>query len=344
MKKILSLVFAFMLIFSCFAVTAFAEDIEIASNPVITFSEDYQKLYENGDPYSRIDASMLDASMLDLGFYSNNYYFEDEDILQEKDNYIDRSGYVRLSDSQREAVKNVDIQQNRHGNIYFVELSFNDGSALTVTFLRDTYLEEYYTIISSDDKAAEYKVDFVYPRGNVVKTEKSLLFGETVKLSEIDFETYYYGVQYVYAQNSDGSLVVLKGELISIGDKYFYVDYAESNLDESVYYYVNNEDFTKCIFHEITDEQLISDFKKAEQDYYDDDFGFLYDDEATDAVSAVFLILVFGIVPAVIFIILLIKAIRSKGVYKKLYGAVAAVSAAELTVFTIITVIIANLN
>ncbi len=338
MKKILSLVFAFMLIFSCFAVTAFAEDVY---NPVITFSEDYQKLYENGEPYSRIDASMLD-----LGFYSNlNYFIEDEQLFQEKNNsYIDRSGYVRLSDSQREAVKDVDIQQNRHGNIYYVELSFNDGSALTVTFLRDTYLEEYYTIISSDDKATEYKVDFVYPDGNVVKTKKSLLFGETVKLTEMDFETYYYDVQYVYAQNSDGSLVVLKGELISIDDKYFYVDYAESNLDESVYRYEGNGEFTKCIFHEITDEQLISDFQNAERDYYDDDFGFLYDDEATDAVSAVFLILVFGIVPAVIFVILLIKAIRSKGVYKKLYGAVAAVSAAELTVFTIITVIIVHLN
>lgn len=344
MKKILSLVFAFTLIFSCFAVTAFAEDMEIVPQPVITFSEDYQKLYENGEPFSRIDSSMLD-----LGFFSNtDFFLEDRELVQEKydypESYIDRSGFVRLSDSQKENVKDVNIRENGYRNIYYVAISFNDGSSLTVTFLRDTYLEEYYTIISSDDKATEYKVDFVYPDGNTVKAKKSLLFGETVKLTEMDFETYYYDVQYVYAQNSDGSLVVLKGELISIDDKYFYVDYAESNLAESVYYYEDNTEFTKCIFHEITDEQLISDFQKAEQAYYEDDFGFLYDNEVTDAVSAVFLIFVFGIVPAVIFVILLIKAIRGKGVYKKLYGAVAAVSAAELAVFTVITVIIANLN
>ena len=73
MKKILSLIIAFILIFSCFALTVCASDtaFNIAGDseayfdaffdkqPVITFSENFQKLYVNDEPFSRIDTSMI---------------------------------------------------------------------------------------------------------------------------------------------------------------------------------------------------------------------------------------------------------------------------------------------
>lgn len=339
MKKILSLVFAFTLIFSCFAVTAFAEDMEIVPQPVITFSEDYQKLYADNEPFSRIDASMLNLEFDNKDMYIFQYEYNTD----YESSHTVSSDFIQLSEAQKENIKDVYIEQNEQKNIYRVEFTFNDGSVLTVVFLKDTYLEEYNSIISGEGEANEYIINFVYPDGNVVTAKKSDLFGEPVDLTKSDF--YYYDVSSVNAVNSDGSLAVTKGELLIIDDMYVYVDYAESGIDASFYYDEADDDqLSKCVFHKITDEQLISDFQKAEQAYYEDDFGFLYDNEVTDAVSEVFLIFVFGIVPAIIFVILLIKAIRGKGVYKKLYGAVAAVSAAELAVFTVITVIIANLN
>lgn len=338
MKKILSIMFAFLLIFSCFVVTAFAEDIGRDNDfsafaneqATITFSEDYKKLYDNGEPFSRIDASMLITG------------FAPEIVLNEEYYYYSSMDMVKFTDEQKEDVKDVVIVKNNRQNMYDVNFYFNDGSVLSATFLKDSYLEEYNEIVSG--KANEYKIDFKYPDENIVTAQKAELFGEIDTLSRNELSNLY-DYCYVTAENSDGSIVMYSGQLFSVNETFYYVDFQEAGLDGANWY----DDIAlgylaDCPVHKITDEELLKNLQSAQQKYYDDDYEVLYDDSATDSISAVFLSFVFAVVPLVIMIIFLVKAIRGKGIYKKIYGTVTALCAAELIVFTIIAVIIANLN
>lgn len=337
MKKLLSIIFAFVLIFSCFAVTAFAEDMAIEDDfnifeekqPTITFSEDYQKLYVDGEQFSRFDASTLSA---DFGYTVLVEYEYNSDY------YTGHSAFVKLTDNQKENIADILIETNLAKNMYRIEFYFNDGSSLTVYFLKDTYFDEYNNVISGN--AEHYLIDFLYPDGNIVTTQKSALFGEAVTFSRNDLLDLY-DFYYVTAANSDGTISVSAGQLFSMNDEFYYMDYAENGFNESDFFI---SEVDECIVHKVTGEILLADLQEAEQRYYEDDYGYLYDDDATDSISAVFLIFIFAVVPAVILIISLIRTIRGKGTYKKIYGTITALCVAELIVFTIIAVIIASSN
>ena len=338
MKKILSLMFAFLFIFSCFAVTAFAEDFAIdddfnifeAKQPTITFSEDYQKLYVDGEPFSRFNASTITA---DFGYtvlveyeYNSQYY-------------TGNSAYVKLTDRQKENIADILIERNQYKNMYRIEIYFNDGSSLTVYFLQDTCFDEYNKIISGN--VNEYIVDFSYPEDNTVIAQKTDLFGETVKLNRNDladlYETYS-----VFVQSSDGSMVAYVGAVFNIGENFYYIDYKETGVDSEFLYDTPQGMLAELSVHRITDEALLEKLNSAQESYYSDDYGILYDDDATESISTVFLIFIFAVVPAVILVISLVKAIRGKGIYKKIYGTVSALCIAELIVFVIIAVIFSS--
>lgn len=340
MKKILSIMFAFLLIFSCFAVTAFAEDMAIdddfnvfeAKQPTITFSEDYQKLYVDGESFSRFDASIISA---DFGYTVLVEYEYTSDY------YTGHSAYVKLTDKQKENITDILIERNEHKNMYRIELYFNDGSNLTVYFLQDTCFDEYNKIISGN--VNEYIVDFSYPEDNTVIVQKTDLFGETVKLNRNDLAGLYETCS-VFVQSSDGSMVAYVGAVFNIGENFYYIDYKEAGVDSEFLYDAPQGMLAEISVHKITDEKLLADLQGAMDLYYSDDYGVLYDDDATNSISAVFLIFIFAVVPAVILVISLVKAIRGKGVYKKIYGTVSALCIAELIVFAIIAVIFASSN
>ncbi len=341
MKKILSIMFAFLLIFSCFAVNAFAEDMAIdddfnvfeAKQPTITFSEDYQKLYVDGESFSRFDASIISA---DFGYTVLVEYEYTSDY------YTGHSAYVKLTDKQKENITDILIERNEYKNMYRIELYFNDGSNLTVYFLEDSYFDEYNKFI--DGEIEQYEIDIGYPDGNVVFAEKSALFGETVTLTKNTLVNLWDFFS-VFAQNSDHSLVMYTGDLILIENDFYYIDYKECGAKDSLYYdELDESEIAELVIHKISDEKLLANLQGAMELYYSDDYGVLYDDDATNSISAVFLIFIFAVVPAVILVISLVKAIRGKGVYKKIYGTVSALCIAELIVFTIIAVIFASSN
>lgn len=350
MKKIISIIIAVLLISSCFAIGTFAEDVVIGESdtggwtettmeeygsvyyekqPIFTFSEDFKKMYVDDEQFSRFDISMLSS---DFGY-----------SVQVDDEYnpsLRNSAYVDLTDVQKETVSNIFIKTNSVKTMYRIELYFTDGSNLTIYFLQDTYFDDYNKVVSGEWN--EYVIDFEYPTGNTVTAQKSDLFGEAVVKNDNQLSMYdWYPVK---VQNSDKSLVAHKGFIFIDGDEYYYLDSAENKVEGYYWYETGFGDVPDFTVHKITDEALIAELAVAEQRYYDDDYGYLYNDDTTDTVSAVFLIFVFAVVPFIILVIFLVKAIRGKGIYQKIYGAVAALCVAELAVFTIIAVIISNLN
>ena len=139
----------------------------------------------------------------------------------------------------------------------------------------------------------------------------------------------------VVVASSDGNLTAYKGALITIDDDCYYVDFEEAHIES--WYDFNPYDYAELPAYEISDTELIASIQEGEDAYYSDDFGFLLDDSFTEAVSAVFLIFVFAIIPFAIFVVFLILAIRSKTVYKKMFRLIYILSAAELAVFAIVT-------
>lgn len=341
MKKLLSIIFAFVLIFSCFAVTVFAEDMAVeddfnifeAKQPTFTFSEDYQKLYVDGESFSRFDATTLSA---DFGYTVLVEYEYNSDY------YTGHSAYVKLTDKQKENIEDILIETNLAKNMYRIELHYKDGSILTVYFLKDTDFAEYNKFLNGE--VEQYEIDIGYPDGNVVFAEKSALFGEKVTLTKSELVNWWDFFS-VFAKNSDGSLVMCTGDLILIDNDFYYIDYKECGVEGSLYYdELDESEITELVVHKITDEKLYADLQSAMELYYQDDYGVLYDDDASNTISTVFLIFIFAVVPAVILVIFLVKAIRSKGVYKKIYGTVTALCVAELVVFIIVAVIFASSN
>jgi|GEM_PF-1241942 len=341
MKKILSIIFAIVLIFSCFAITAFATDIAIEENdnydyfdtayyesqPVITFSEDYKKMYVDDVPFSRFDATML----------STSFDYEVR-VENERNSSFVNSAYVDLTDAQKEDLAEIYIETNLAQNMYRVELLFTDGSSLIVHFIDEEILDDYNKVVSGD--ADHYIVDFLYPEANMVVTEKSALFGTTTTYTVEDL-TYTYDFYYVEATNKDMSISLDAGVVFVDGDSFYYIDYKENNLEHADFFYGNSyADDKEIVVHKITDEALVLDLQSALEAYYDDDYGIFYDDDTSEAISAIFIIILFAVLPTVLFVIFLIKAIRGKGIYKKLYGTVAALCMAVVIVFSILVSII----
>lgn len=344
MKKILSLIIAFILIFSCFAVAVCASDAGMwieenedsafgdayyDTQPVMTFSEDLQKFYVNDEPFSRVDTSMLTT---DFGYEVN--------IVKEKIPWLKNSAFVDLNTLSEENIKNITIQTNTAKNMYLVGIDFNDGSCLIIHFLQDSYLEDYNNVVNRN--ADKYLIDFLYPSDNIVITNQEALAGEKLTLNKKELANVY-EFSYVDKANKDLSISTRSGVVFILDKNHYYLDYKEAGIEDTAFSFCDWEltNISEEVpVHKITDEKLIADIKLALEKYYEDDFGLFYDKTASEIITAVFLIFIFAVIPAVTFVIFLIKAIRGKGIYKKLYITSATLCIAEIIVFIILAIII----
>ena len=307
MKKWISVLITTMLLLSCLGMTAFAKKASA------TISDDFQKLYLDGNSYSRFDTSMLEIE-----------YYE---TLNET---------VTLSAVQQETVKSVILDGNEYRNIISATISYKDGATLSVEFLRDDYLNTYEAIINGENN--KYIIDFEWPEGNTVTAKKTSLLGNSVTLSATQLEWCdYYKIT---VQSIDGYLTVQKGALIIINDQYYYVDFSEAGIENWEYF--APYDFSELSAYKISDASLCDEIKEAEDAYYADDMGFLFDDDFTETISTVFLIFAFAFIPLVIFVVFLFLAFRSKTVYRKLFTTICILSVTELTVFVTIAAFMAK--
>ena len=347
MKKILSLIFAFILIFSCFAVTVCAADAGswIVSNtdydydydyatyttqPVMSFSEDFQKFYVNDEPFSRVDVSMLTN---DFGYKVN--------VVNEKSPTLINSAYIDFDKLPQENIKEFTIHTNYIKNKYLVEVYYNDGSILLVHFLQDSYLEDYNNVVNG--KADQYLIDFNYPDGNIVITNHEALLGKKTTINKEKI-TYTYDYNYVDKANKDLSISARSGAIFTLEDgKHYYIDFKEAGIEDTTLTFGQwglETDSADVPIYEITDEKLIADIDLAWEQYYADDFGLFYDETASEIISAIFLTFIFAVIPAVIFVIFLIKAIRGKGLYRKLYITAAVLCILEIIIFIILAILV----
>jgi hypothetical protein len=280
-----------------------------ADNSAPTLSEDYQTIYMNGNTYQRFNASMIDT----------NYFFQ--------------GMTVELSATQQESIDNVNILANESCSLLEVEMAFKDGSLLTAYFMKEDAIDTYNKMVSAPD--ALYTVDFKYPNNNQVPGIKELYTANPVVLDELEINR---SDSYDVYINIQEDMRLLVGALLITDDHYYYVDFKEIGV--TGLYNFNPYEFSALSAYEITDTSLLEAIKTGETAYYNDDLGFFYDDNFTEAVAQLFLIIVFAVLPAIALILFLILAIRAKGIYRKLFAIICGCSGVELILFTIIAIIL----
>lgn len=302
MKKILSAVFALLLLSFCLSLPAAAE------LPAVTFSDDFSTLYLDGEAYCRFDATVLTysyASPLDSA--------------------------LALTPEQQQSVRGVELRTNEAGNILSAEVTYRDGAVLSLSYLAERDRAAYNRMVSGEGET--FTVDFLWPEGNTVETRRESLRGEPLRLGE-DILNRCWEIS-VTTASEDGSITVLQGALLTWEDEFYYVDFAEAEV-------VSREQFYPAAYAElpayrVTDPDLHARLQAAEEAYYADDLGFFYDDNLTETISAVFLVLVFAVLPLGILILCLIFATRTSGLYRRLFSVICTLSAAELAVFAILS-------
>lgn len=346
MKKLLSLIISFVLIFSCFAVTVFAEDMAIesvetptslfeedtiqdfdvfnAKMPIGTFSDRYENFYADGEQYTRINATIVEMNL--------DYYWIVEEEYKDN-NYSGTSIYIEFTNQQKQEIKTVSLKSNKDRTLVEATLTYFDDAEMTIVYLKDAYLDEYNKVVSGQTETLT--IDFMYPYSNSVEAQNNQLIGEMTTFTNsrlVDLEDDYD----VIAKNSDGSMSVVVGKLLIIDDEYYYLNFREAGFDEDDWYSGSIGKIANKPLQKITDEALITEIDNAMVEYYEDDYGVLYDDNATESISIVFFIFVFAVVPLAILVFFLIKAIKGKGIYKKMYFTVVAVCLTEIIVFSIL--------
>lgn len=303
MKKYLICIITILLLFSCLGMTAFAE----TSAP--TISDDYRTVYFNGETYSRVNASMIKVDHV-------NYNVE-----------------LELTEKQQEDIAQVSITTNGSKSMINLVIEFKDGSRLSADYMQDTYQKTYEDLLA--DPNSPYTIDFKSPTNNKVTCSKSLLKANPVVLDKIALNR---SNAFPILVNLDDFTHIYRGSLLISGERYYYVDYEEIGVTSWNYFFLSK--YTELPAYEITDSDLLSKISAGEEAYYNSDFGFLYNGELTDTISKVFLILVFAIIPAVILVLFLILAIRTKTVYRKLFTVICCISGVELIIFAIVAAIL----
>ncbi len=308
-KKILALIITILLLIPCFTLNASAiisEKIDGNTYCGISLSEDYKTLYYKEESYTRFNPSWTQ--------WNNATYFND----------------IKYYSNE---IKSVNFDLGANDVIIRATIKLNDGSSISATYIKeDYYLAEHNSLLNF---ASEYTITFGYPADTTVSLTSKQILGEKVTL--LNHEYSFCDSFDVTAQNKDDSYYIDKGELLAINDSFYYVNYQENNM-ATIPYYIENQD--SVMAYKITDAEAISLLENAYNQYNSDAIGFLTGD-FTSNIGLVLLFLAFGIMPLAVFIVFLILSLRAKTpAYRKMFRIIYIISATELVVFAITTILL----
>lgn len=319
MKK-LSILFLALVLTLGLGITAFAEDYTVPSATEFAGADEYTNLY----------TATLSEDLQTLYMDGNSYSLADISILELEYNGWEIS--VELTAVQRQTIKKATAITYGDDDAVQVTLYMTDGIRMTVTFLRDDLRGEYDRLTAGD--ADRWVLDFEWPERNTVTADKAQLKGES---TVVTLEDVYSSVEYpVFAYTAGGTLVLKCGVLLNLDGSYIYVPYPDDLVDERYPYILETylETAMQVPAVKLTDPTLVQQLDKAQQAYYNDGLGFMYNDTLTENISDVFLVLLFAIIPGAIAVLFLILSLRAKKPsYKKLFWVTCVLSAAELAVF-----------
>ena len=323
MKKLLALILA---LFCISSVT------DYATAPVVVETKKYQTA---GISQDIVYTVALEDELNGL-FVNGEYYtlFNANNI--ETDGFNDFQFATSMSDELKERLQDVELYITTDLSVVSATYDFKDGTSLSAKYLKHSFVREFDRLVSDDWQIGE--IEFEYPYDNQLPIMQEKLYGKQVNLFTNEIGDTNYHEFRVYATTDKCELKAEKGMLITSEDKYYFIDYEKANLGDFDYF--NMADYSEILAFEITDENLCNKIEECVDDFYDDDYGFLDDDNFTESVSNVLLTIVFLILPLAAFVLFLILAIRSKGYYKKLFRIIYISAVLVVIMFVVLAIIL----
>lgn len=318
MKKIISVIIVCVLLSFLLVTPASAAYFVLEGN------NNTLRFYNASGNYHLIDASHIDVK-----------YYEDrpEHVFKRTDEYT--------FDDPR-GIRNVTLKSDASQNIICAETYYNDGTRLTSYYINEKYFSYYEAFLN--DAYDTYTAEFTWPQDNTVKFNKSVVSDKIEYLYKTHFDNATSIVDVSY-RTDDDVLVVQKGALVILEDKCYFVkydNYTITSLNALLQKVDAATSYSSALApaYEITDQATLQAFKNAESRYFNEDFGFLYNQKFTDTLSAIFLVFLFGVIPLAVFVVFLILAIRSKTIYKKMFTAIYISSATMLGIAILLALFI----
>ncbi len=336
-KSILMLVLVLAFSFA-FSVSSFAYDT------TVTLSEDYSTLYLNGKTYSKANTEAVDLEV----YADGQAYTADIGVEENVDfnvNYREKLS-LELTDTQKAELTKAYVTTLGEAKLFAdVELYFKDGTTIWHSYVRDDVKDDFNKIKNGDTDEYVINFDTYSDNGGISKkvSKEKLLTGDMGKVYYFDSEEF----DVVINSEKYGYSVIMGCIFIDVDytnneNSYYYFDFSETGIITSYDLY-EFDNITTITAHKITDEETIAIIEEGLDEYYNSDFGYLYNDDFTEPVAKIFFIVVFAIFPLAVAVTTLVLALKSKkSLYKKLLFTTSGLSLATLAVFVYIAFTLFN--
>lgn len=301
MKKLFSVTAALLLLACLFSFSASAVTIN-----VVSLDDTFDTLIYNGKLYRRFDDDEIDVGWVE-----------------------DLPCQVDMTISQQLNIKRIELSQNEYGNVIFADVRYLDSTTVSVAFLRADCYSAYNDLVNG--RCDTYHVDFYWPEGNTVDIAQDAVNTKndvTLSARELEWAEHFY----VSVQTPDGSLSIQTGLLITVNDEYYYADYDNNGLTWERFEDVLT-DVAPLQASRITDQEAIAALDKG-LGAYNRDMMLPFGDGA-EVVTLIVCVLLFAVLPLVLFVLFLVLALRSGHPYRELCAAVCALAVAILLVFAL---------
>ena len=290
-------IFSLFLIF-CIVFTLFIVPSS-ADSFELSVSKDLQTVNYNGKKFRFV----FDNSAISYNVYTE--YYDD----------------FYLSPSQESKISEIYAYiEDEHNSYLELSINYKNGGYFTGCYVEDSFLDEYNSILEGNGDATFCEITYE----PLFVDNNELISGD--KISMTDFEISQNMYFDVYKGNKEGYFAIQKGIVLvetSTMDFYYFPEYSYG----SEYSYDG---------YKISDESLIDELT-AEYTQYNtgiDIFGNF--DEISKFIFFFSVAFILGAIPFAILIIAVIKLVKSKGIYKKLWIATVSVTSFELVAFLIL--------
>lgn len=302
MKKIIVIFMTAVLLSFCLSLSAMAAGTEFS------LSEDWQTITYNGTAYRRADLSAVSV------------FF-----------YAELDKQLELLPEQQTQLRDYSFSIDQSKNIIEAEFRFRDGSTLYCGYVSEDLYPALQTAQASHDIPCY--IEFYWEDTAKAKAVESRFMGTTTTLSSWQLQSA--DTYPVYVDHNLGLFQIIKGTLLSVNGRFYYVNHAEVGIYTAYTLDIYEYDTLSC--YEITDEALLREIGKSFGSYYSLANG---SGSILGIFTVAFWVFIFGILPGAILVLAIVCFCRGKGNYRKVWGLTALFAIGELVLMTVVTVVL----
>lgn len=309
MKKVLSVLSVVLILASLCCLSVSADD------SVIVIADNFHSLTYCGNTYVRVE----NGDGVDYDYST-----------QEKD--------FSLTKRQSAEIRSISADVDGYRDAYVVlDIWYKTGqNDRTTVYINQDRLEEYNNILNGNGHA--YTMQINYSMDDEIVMTADQLKGEAIVKDGQDIP---HTNQFtIWVESEDGCFSEIAGALLvdEPAGEYYFLDYFQNGNDG---YFDLMTDLGSCedvTLYRITDEALLSRIETDYAAYYDAQL-MPYTETVGKTLSAVMMILIFGVLPLAVLVVGIIGWIRSKrSAYRRLFTALTVVCVAELATFVMVCV------